>query len=123
MTRRTNCHRRAGLSLEQRVWRLLRREPDGWSPRRLAERMDLDALAAGTALRRLVAKGCATRTGATHSLRYWATETRPEDWRGTTPGSLRALQQHGPVRRSRAPKKGTPRRLRSQCALVEVWGL
>jgi hypothetical protein len=61
------------------------------NPQAVSIEFEISRLAAGTALRRLRKKGCVTVTGATNSIRYTATDVKPEDMRGTAPNTVAAL--------------------------------
>lgn len=112
--------RRGGESLEQRVWRLLRKHPAGMSPKQVTAALELDRLAASTSLRRLVRKGSATAIGTTGDRRYFPTDLRPDDWRGAAAESLANLRNVGQRLTDRAAKT-RPRVFRSDCLLAEVW--
>ena len=82
---------RDGTQLE-RIWRWLHKHP-ATAPRELAEALDLHPKLASHALRALLKRGSAKRTGHTNSVRYTATNQRPTDLRGTAPATLRNLEQ------------------------------
>lgn len=106
-----------GLSLEQRVWRALKRSPDGLRPREVAAALGIDLMAARQALHRLHGKGCVSRTGRTLAIVYRAEGTRPDDMRGTALGSARALLVND------RPRAHAPRRVpRPRLALEAAWG-
>lgn len=121
MSSRPHWARYRGESLEQRVWRLLRRANDGMSPKQVTAALELDRLAASTALRRLVRKGSAVASGATANRRYRATDTKPDDWRGAAAESLSNLRHVGGARASDRAAKKRPRIFKSSCLLAEVW--
>lgn len=120
----TDHHKpRAGKTLEQRVWTLLRRRAnEHWNGPKLARELGTTWEQTREAVRRLRAKGCVVAKGRTSGIAYHATETRPEDLRGSAPGSVAAIVASAKARSAKRRTRHTrPRRLRSECTLAEVW--
>jgi predicted transcriptional regulator len=78
-----------------KVWRALKRKP-GSLRSEIAQELGWMPDSVTQFLRRLERDGCAKRKGNTHHCRWSATERRPSDNRGTSPGSLKALVVHRP---------------------------
>ena len=90
-----NHQRVNGKSLEERVWRYLRRINAPLAPREVARALRITLPAASHALRRLRDKKAAKPSGGmTHRTFYIATAVAPEDMRGTAPGTIRNLLKH-----------------------------
>lgn len=99
--------RKNGLSLEQRAWKVVKRSSSGMKPREVAKILDVHPYAASQALRRLYNKGAMTRKGWTLSLVYTAVGVMPDDMRGTSLGSSKALlvndrRKSAPIRMPKA---------------------
>ena len=88
-------------SLEERVWRWLRKQKEPVKLVMVREHFHLDKAAASHCLRRLTWKGSAKRKGRTLAVTYQATTIPPFDLRGTAPGTLVVLDTH-----RHAPFKG-----------------
>ena len=108
-----------GQSLEQRALAFLRKRGGATRIADVMAHLAIDRLAASTALRRLLAKGSVTATGTTGDRMYCATSVRPDDWRGTSPGRVRALVIDNRGRRRTAPLH--PKRYRPTTALERAW--
>lgn len=115
---RWHYKRKHGMTLEQRVYRALQKNPGVNGPA-LQQLLNANWHQVRGTIRRLRAKGCIETVGRTSSSRYYATDVKPDDWRGAAPGSIKALMT---IARTRTRKRVTrPRRLASDCTLQEVW--
>lgn len=94
MAGRKRSGRGDGLTLEERVWRWLKKQQGPVKVVAVREHFHVDRHAAGQCLRRLVKKGSASTAGCTHTTTYTATTIPPFDLRGTAPGSLRVCAQY-----------------------------
>ena len=105
----TSLARVKGLTVEQRVWRFIRKQAAPVSCRELAQQFDYSLLRMGGVMRRLRDKGSVQTHGVNNQTRYTATDVKPEDFRGTAPGTLAVLRKnqvptHKPYTRPRIPR-------------------
>lgn len=86
-------------TLHERVWNWLRRR-ERTNADEVRRAFRVSRFAASRALRKLLKKGCAKRSGGGRYTWYVATKVKPDDLRGTAEGTLRTLaRKHVRTRR------------------------
>ena len=89
----TSIARVGGTTVEQRVWRFIRKQPAPILCRDIAQEFHYSMLRMGGVLRRLRLKGSIIVHGGNNTTRYSATDVRPDDLRGTAPGTMEVLRR------------------------------
>lgn len=80
-----------GKTAEQQIWYWLRRQSTPQRCPEIAKALGMKSSAVTEALRRLQRKGSVTSAGRTSATTYTATKLKPEDFRGTSAGTIKAL--------------------------------
>lgn len=113
--------RQNGKTIEQRIWTFIRRNGTVRGPE-IIKGLGISNYSMRSAIGRLQAKGCLISTGATNDRRHRVSETPPEDMRGTSVGSLLALQATTVAQKrfGGRPAKAHPRVL-EQTTLERCW--
>ncbi len=79
---------------QERIWRYLRKRPDGTKAKDIARAFNLTYKSAGHILRIVKSKGCAKCVGSTHQAKWYAVgEMPPQDLRGLSVSSQNNLRK------------------------------